>query len=594
MILPRSYSVILRLFYLYLYNQQNSMMKRFFRVLSVVLGGVFLSTLTICAKEVKRKPGASVSMNDKSRKELLSAGVKQKQGYYAISFVTEYSPKQLEKVGQKEGHYKGLENGEVALLKSSDVFYLWRSQSRDRISGSDKTRFDDVLYYLPADDLGEILPESTVAPSLMNNQGSCRFIDIGWRQEGFSTISGFQWSGDVSEGYLDGSGEGYSVRKIGDHRYLFFVKGTFKQGMPAGVCDFVKIRVSGKELERYALHLYNDEDYKQVDRKDYSDFFIFNQQTGRPQKCTKYPGPFYVTYDLDDDGKVAGLSEESLKEVEDLADSFLSLMTNRYNVASFRKIEAEAEKVRPMVGSIDYYGFTTLCHNLHNMLSEGTPLREKIDAILLLDKLYTSFQLPNYYVSGVLDMLERASTSFPENLSPQKVQNAYYFHKTHPITRDYDSLLKNPYFTQKGDTETEKVVREHFAKKNKVVDDAYENCLAIAERREEKYYRDQQKYNYSHNVIDRKKSVAPHGEIKQYSSLLGGSWCTYDIDGVFYFKDEDSSCRVTYNIIYDPDMTFRYYSIRTPTTLAVGGSFENYDKMVDAIERAYSEYKKSH
>ena len=41
-------------------------------------------------------------------------------------------------------------------------------------------------------------------------------------------------------------------------------------------------------------------------------------------------------------------------------------------------------------------------------------------------------------------------------------------------------------------------------------------------------------------------------------------------------------------------MTFRYYSIGSPTTLAVGGSFENYDKMVDAIERAYSEYKKSH
>lgn len=569
-------------------------MKRFFRVLSVVLGGAFLSTLIISAKDVKRKPGATVSMNDKSRQELLSAGVKQKQGYYAISLVTEYSPKQLEKVGQMEGHYKGLVNGEVALLQSSDVFYLWRSQSRERISGSDKTRFNDVLYYLPANDLGEILPESTVAPSLMSNQGSCRFIDSGWRQEGFSTIPGFQWSGGVSEGYLDGSGEGYSVRKIGDHRYLFFVKGTFKQGTPAGVCDFVKIRVSGKELERYARHLYNDDEYKQVDMKDYSDFFIFNQKTGRPQLCSKNPGPLYMTYDLDDDGKVAGPSEESLKEVEGLADSFLSLLTNRYNVASLRKIEAEAEKVRPGVGSIDYYTFTSLCHTLHDKLSEGTPLKGKIDAILLLDKLYTSFQLPNYYVSGVLDMLERASTSFPENLSPQKVQNAYYFHKTNPITRDYDSLLQNPYFTQKGDTETEKVVREHFAKKNKVVDDAYENCLAIAERREERYYRDQQKYNYAHNVIDRKKSVAPHGEIKQYSTLLGGSWCEYNNEGVFYFKDEDSSCHVTYNMIYDPDMTFRYYSIRHATKLTLGGTFEKYDQMIDAIERAYSEYKKDH
>ena len=135
-------------------------MKRYFRILIVAVGALFLSSLMVCAKDIKRKPGATVSMNDKSRKELLSAGVKQKQGYYAVSFVTEYSPKQLEKVGKEKGHNDGIRNGEMALLETSDVFYLWWSQNSERISGSDKKSFRDVLYYLPANDLGELLPES--------------------------------------------------------------------------------------------------------------------------------------------------------------------------------------------------------------------------------------------------------------------------------------------------------------------------------------------------------------------------------------------------------------------------------------------------
>lgn len=571
-------------------------MKRYFRILIVAVGALFLSSLMVCAKDIKRKPGATVSMNDKSRKELLSAGVKQKQGYYAVSFVTEYSPKQLEKVGKEKGHNDGIRNGEMALLETSDVFYLWWSQNSERISGSDKKSFRDVLYYLPANDLGELLPESTVRPSLMNNKGSCRFPDAGWNKDGYTTIPGFRWSGGVSEGYLDGSGEGYSVRKDGDYRHLFFVKGTFKQGMPAGVCDFVKIRVSGKEVQRYyACHLYDEDEYKRVDqKKDPLGSMIFNRHTGRPQKCYKYSGPFYMKYDLDDDGKVTGPSEESLKEMEGVADSFLSVLTERYNVASLRKIEAEKESVRPMVGAMEYFDFTSLCHTLDNMLpEEKTPIRERIEAVLLLDKLYTSFQMPDYYVSGVLDMLERASRSFPENLSPSKVQDAYRFHQQHPLIRDFEKLLKNPYFTKSADTETEKVVREHFEKKNQRVNEAYENCLATAERREERYYRDQQRSNYSRGVIDRKRSVAPHGEIKQLSSLLGGSWREYDNDGVLYFQDEDSSIYVSYNIIYDSDMTFNHYTIRRPTKLTVGGTFDSYDKMIDAIEKAYSEYKKN-
>ena len=43
----------------------------------------------------------------------------------------------------------------------------------------------------------------------------------------------------------------------------------------------------------------------------------------------------------------------------------------------------------------------------------------------------------------------------------------------------------------------------------------------------------------------------------------------------------------------DSDMTFNHYTIRRPTKLTVGGTFDSYDKMIDAIEKAYSEYKKN-
>lgn len=577
-------------------------MKHFLRLFLVLSCVLLLSTSIVEAITIVRKAGAKVKMTDSYRNELLASGEKLKKGHHMITLLTEYSPKQFEKIGGRSGHSDEVRNGEVKLLENSDAFYLWWVQYCDEyvpdhgINRQTVVGLTDELYYFSASDLAEVLPESTVSPSLMTQKGSCAFWKDGWEKNGFSVIDGFRWSGDVSEGFLDGSGEGYCVHKEGDDRNLYFVKGTFKRGMPVGTCKFIVIRLNISYFMRLAVEMYNNTESELAGIKDYSSFIIYDQTTGSYQQCKKIPGPFYMKYDMHPNGTVLGPSDDNIKDLEAYADSFLSILTDEYSVENLKLYEAQAKKkISPTVKGMSINSFYSVASNVAESLPENSPLAQKLNTCRALDDLYSWFCYPDYGIAATIQGLEKASNNIPVYFSEPHVREYYHYHEKHPLTAEYDKLLRSPYFTKNKKPEVESYIRSFFAKKNKLVDDTYEKCLAVArkrlaaelEKQADKYDREHLP-DFSSDIVYNDPSTTPQGDLVPCGN--DGS-LTYEKDGYIYFKYRDkNTLYVPYNIVFDSRLWVDHCVIGETVLPIKNNKSVSFGALIATINSAYMDY----